>query len=55
MTISEDKEIVKLDNIKINNVGRLDSVIYNLNEFEIPTKVMIHCRFGHPDAPQLPM
>lgn len=39
MTVTEDKEIVKLDNIRINNVGRLDSVLYNLQEYEIPSKV----------------
>jgi hypothetical protein len=32
-------ELVKLEHVKIDGVGRLDSVIYNLDEFEIPLKV----------------
>jgi hypothetical protein len=31
--------VVALDHIKIDNVGRLDSLIHNLDEFEIPQKV----------------
>jgi len=33
------KELSSVENIQVQHVGRLDSNIYNLDEFEIPPKV----------------
>lgn len=40
-------DILDLDQIKFEKVGRVDSVMYNLDAFEIPLKVNLHA-LDHP-------
>lgn len=53
---STSDQVINIDAIKIHNVGRVDSVLYDLDDFEIPQKVSRHqaVRFMH-HAPKQPI